>query len=382
MLGYRNAIVVTYPKRHIIKEAISLAEAAGFNTLSIITQKHFIRSKFGIGSGKAEQLKDLSKQMRCDAIIIDETLKTVQQYNLASLCGVEVIDREQLILNIFERRASTAESKIQIKLAQLSYDMIRAREKVRLAKAGEQPGFFGMGKYNADVYYLDIRKRARILKAKLLKEEFRKEIHRGQRLKSGLRTVSIAGYTSAGKTTLFNALTGESKSVGQGLFTTLSTLTRAVNLGPEKMLLSDTVGFISKLPHYMIDAFKSTLNELVYSDLVLLIVDAAESIEDMKRKVATSIQVLTELNVQMSKVIVVINKIDLIDGSDLEDKFHSLQTSQSGAYMIYLSAKDSDSIVRLRSLISHVFFREKITDLKENVPTKCGKYIAHNPPKD
>jgi GTP-binding protein HflX len=269
-----------------------------------------------------------------------------------------VIDREQVILNIFERRASTAESKIQTKLAQLRYDMIRAREKVRLAKAGEQPGFLGMGKYNADVYYLDIKKRAGALKAKLLKEESRKEIHRSQRLKSGLRTISIAGYTSAGKTTLFNTLTGELKTIGHGLFTTLSTLTRAVNVGDDKVLLSDTVGFVSKLPHYMIDAFKSTLNELVYSDLVLLVLDASEPVEDMKRKLATSTQVLNELNVQMSKVILVINKIDLVSASDLVTKLQFLEIDQSYANTstICVSAKNRDSITQLMALIEELLF--------------------------
>jgi GTP-binding protein HflX len=277
---------------------------------------------------------------------------------LAALCGVEVIDREQVILNIFERRASTAESKIQTKLAQLRYDMIRAREKVRLAKAGEQPGFLGIGKYNADVYYLDIKKRAGALKAKLLKEESRKEIHRSQRLKSGLRTISIAGYTSAGKTTLFNTLTGELKTIGHGLFTTLSTLTRAVIVGDDKVLLSDTVGFVSKLPHYMIDAFKSTLNELVYSDLVLLVLDASEPVEDMKRKLATSTQVLNELNVQMSKVILVINKIDLVSASDLVTKLQFLEIDQSYANTstICVSAKNRDSITQLMALIEELLF--------------------------
>ncbi len=163
----RHAILVTYPVKHVIKEAASLADAAGYEIQKIVTQKHLTKSKFGVGRGKAEELKDFAKSIQCDAIIIDEVIKPTQQYNLASLCGIEVVDRELLILDIFERRASTAESKIQIKLAQLRYEMIRAREKVRLAKAGEQPGFFGMGKYDADVYYLDIRRRASSSKGKV-----------------------------------------------------------------------------------------------------------------------------------------------------------------------------------------------------------------------
>jgi len=220
-------------------------------------------------------------------------LKPSQQYNLAKVCKIDILDRERLILDIFELRASTAESRIQIKLAQLRYDMVRAREKVRLARAGEQPGFFGMGKYDADVYFLDIKKRSAILKKKLEREEKRRELFRIQRSRAGLPTISIAGYTSAGKTTLFNTLTGESKMEGKEVFTTLSTFTRAINLkNDKKLLISDTVGFISKLPAYMIDAFKSTLQDITYSDLVLLVVDISQSIEEIKKKLDSSIHIL------------------------------------------------------------------------------------------
>lgn len=352
----RDAILVTYPVKHVIKEAASLADAAGYEIQKVVTQKHLTKSKFGVGRGKAEELKDFAKSIQCDAIIIDEVIKPTQQYNLASLCGIEVVDRERLILDIFERRASTAESKIQIKLAQLRYEMIRAREKVRLAKAGEQPGFFGMGKYDADVYYLDIRRRAAVLKAKLIKEESRREIHRTQRSKSRLRTISIAGYTSAGKTSLFNILTGESKTVGQGLFTTLSTFTRAIALGSNKVLVSDTVGFVSKLPPYMIDAFKSTLNELVYSALVLLILDASEPETDMKRKLASSIRILSELNVPMSRVIFVFNKIDLVSADDLDVRLQELRRDQPNAYTVCLSAKTSENIDDLKVLIKEFLY--------------------------
>src|ERR671929_510249 len=266
MSNLRRAVLITYISEDAIKEATSLADTVGYSVEKIVKQRHITRSKYGIGRGKAEEVKELLKELKFEVIIFDEVLKPTQQYHLASLCQVEIVDRERLILEIFERRASTAESRIQIKLAQLRYDMVRAREKVRLAKMGEQPGLFGMGKYDADIYYLDINKRAAVLKKKLEREEKRRDLHRVQRLKAGLSTVSIAGYTSAGKTTLFNILTGESKNTGQGLFSTLSTFTRAMKLNTRKVLVSDTVGFISKLPAYMIDAFKSTLHELTHSD--------------------------------------------------------------------------------------------------------------------
>jgi GTP-binding protein HflX len=355
MSNLRKAILITYPCKDTIKEATSLAYAAGYSVEKTVNQRHITRSKYGIGRGKAEEVKELVKQLKPEVIIFDEVLKPTQQYNLASLCKVEIIDRERLILEIFELRASTAESRIQIKLAQLRYDMIRAREKVRLAKVGEQPGFFGMGKYDADVYFLDINKRATVLKKKLEREEKRRELHRIQRLKAGLYTISIAGYTSAGKTTLFNTLTGESKVAGQGLFTTLSTSTRAIDLNDGKILVSDTVGFINKLPAYMIDAFKSTLQELTYSTLVLLVLDISQPIEEVVRKLDSSIHVMNELGVPMTKVLFVLNKVDLISINDALTKSAYLPIVGSKR-VLPVSAKTGFNITQLKDLISLLIF--------------------------
>jgi GTPase len=359
MSNLRRAVLITYPFEDAIKEATSLADTVGYSVEKIVKQHHITRSKYGIGRGKAEEVKELVKQLKLEVIIFDEVLKPTQQYNLASLCQVEIIDRERLILEIFERRASTAESRIQIKLAQLRYDMVRAREKVRLAKMGEQPGFFGMGKYDADIYYLDINKRAAVLKKKLEREEKRRDLHRVQRLKAGLSTVSIAGYTSAGKTTLFNILTGESKNAGQGLFTTLSTFTRAMKLNTRKVLVSDTVGFISKLPAYMIDAFKSTLHELTHSDLILLVLDISQSIEEMGRKLDSSIHIINELGVPMTKILYVLNKVDLIDIDDAFDKSAYLSILDSKKRILPVSAKTGFNITQLKNLISLLVFPEE-----------------------
>ena len=307
----KTALLITYPLEEATKEAISLADAAGYSIIKIVNQRNLTQSKYGIGSGKAQEVKELVEQLKPEVIIFDEMLKPSQQYNLAKVCKIEILDRERLILDIFELRASTAESRIQIKLAQLRYDMVRAREKVRLARAGEQPGFFGMGKYDADVYYLDIKKRSAILKKKLEREETRRELFRIQRSRAGLPTISIAGYTSAGKTTLFNTLTGESKMEGKEVFTTLSTFTRAINLkNDQKLLISDTVGFISKLPAYMIDAFKSTLQDITYSDLVLLVVDISQPIE-VKNRLDYLIHKIKEQGMPM-KVLFLLNKVYMI----------------------------------------------------------------------
>ena len=355
-----RTILVTYPEHNAIAEAKSLADAAGYSVEKIVTQKNISNSRYGVGRGKAQEIKDLVDQMKIDVIIFDEVLKPTQQYNLSRLCKVETIDRERLILMIFELRASSNESRIQIKLAQLRYDMVRARDKVRLAKKGEQPGFFGMGKYDADVFFLDIKRHAALLKKKLEREERRRTLYRIQRSKTGLQTISIAGYTSAGKTTLFNALTGESKDVGREMFTTLSTYTRAICVQNIKFLLSDTVGFISKLPAYMIDAFRSTLNELTYSALILLVLDISEPIQEIKRKYDSSIRVLNELGVPVSKVFYVLNKTDLINGfENVVEKINGLDMINKDCAMP-VSAKSGFNIRKLKEMMVELFAANKI----------------------
>lgn len=350
MADERKAILVTYPNKQVIEEATALADAAGYSVRQVISQRHITRSRYGIGAGKAQEIKQVVQGIKPDVIIFDEVLKPSQAYNLASLCKVEIIDRERLILEIFEHRAGTAESRIQIKLAQLRYDLVRIRENIRLAKSAEQPGFFGLGKYDADVRYLDIKRRAAILKSKLDKEKKRKELHRIQRSKAGLATISLAGYTSAGKTTLFNQITGESKTAGQGMFTTLSTSTRSTDINGNKMLISDTVGFISKLPAYMIDAFKSTLDELTYSDLVLLVLDISEDIQEINRKLDSSIKVMNELAVPITKVLYVLNKVDMTTTEDAFQKAGQLGILGS-IRVLPVSAKTGFNIDQLKNLI-------------------------------
>ena len=357
MAAEKSAILITYPLEQASKEAISLADAAGYSVIKIVTQRQITKSRFGIGKGKADEVKEMVQELKPDVIVFDEVLKPSQMYNLASLCKVEIVDRERLILEIFERRASTAESRIQIKLAQLRYELSRARDKVRLAKVGEQPGFFGLGKYEADVYFLDIRRHIVQLKKKLEKEETRRRLHRNQRARSGLPTVSLAGYTSAGKTTLFNTLTGEAKITGQGIFTTLSTTTRAIQLDGNKALINDTVGFVSKLPAYMIDAFKSTLDELRYANLILLVLDVSESINEIETKFASSLEVISEFEVPPTRIIYVLNKVDATDVQDAFDKAGMLGILDTKS-VVPVSAKTGFNVDQLKSMIRARLFEE------------------------
>ena len=350
----RSAILITYPETESIEEATALADAAGYKVWKIVTQKNITRSRFGIGHGKALEVQEMVRISNPDIIIFDEVLKPSQQYNIASLCRIEVMDRERLILDIFERRAITKESTIQVKLAELRYETIRIRDKVRLAKLGEQPGFFGLGKYDADIYSLDISKRISYLKKKLEKEKIKREMHRLHREKSGLPTVSIAGYTSAGKTTLFNRLTGETKRTGEGMFTTLSTYTRSFKINKNmKFLLSDTIGFINKLPPYMIDAFRSTLNEMTYSDLTLLVIDGSDSLKVIDKKIRSSTKVMNDLMIPLTKILYLFNKADQIEDHDLFVKTltKSKVFDPLSCHFLLISSKTGYNIGRLENFL-------------------------------
>lgn len=343
----KSAILITYPIDHVAEEAKSLAESAGYSIKEIITQRHLTRSKYGVGKGKAEEVREIVRASGVNFIIFDEVLKPTQQYNLAHLCKVDIIDREKLILQIFVLRSNTEESKIQINLAQLHYDVVRIKEKVRLAKKGEQPGFLGLGKYDADVHLLDIKSRMTILKKKLLKEENKKLLHRIGRIRQGFPTISIAGYTSAGKTTLFNRLTGESKFVDSGLFTTLSTVSRAIKLNDNKVIISDTVGFISKLPAYMVDAFKSTLQDLTFSSLVLLVLDVSHPYEVIRKQLSSSLIVMDHLGIPLGKIVYVLNKVDLVDQDSVKKAIKNLDIPTSVHKSTMISAKTGMNVDKL-----------------------------------
>jgi GTPase len=296
-------------------EISELAKAAGYEVTRIITQKAVIKSEYGVGVGKAEELEGMVTETHSDTIIIDESMTSAQANKLSAKTHAQIVDRERLILNIFARRATTTEAKLQVKLAELRYDLPRARDVVRNSMRGEQAGFMGMGEYAVDVKFRDLKRQMTFVKEKLEKTRTVKDLHITQRRKLGVPFVSLAGYTSSGKTTLFNRLAEESKEESPKLFTTLATTTRMVAFpkSKRKILLSDTVGFISRLPTYLVESFRSTLDELRYADLVLLMIDASESIESVGIKLTSCRETLNELEVDPARILLVLNKVDLLD---------------------------------------------------------------------
>ena len=257
--------------------------------------------------------------------IFDNELTPVQAYNLAKATGVEAIDRFQLILEIFARRASTFEANLQIQLARLRYELSRAKERVRLARMEEQPGFMGLGKYEVDLYYETVKRRIRSIQGKLKKKQEKRRLHRARRTELGFSSISLAGYTNAGKSSLFNMLVEEMVPVDPSLFTTLSTTTRAVRLSKRNVLLTDTVGFIDRLPLKLIQAFRSTLEETIFSDLILLVVDVSEPNEDIERKLSCCLDTIQKIGATGIPIVTALNKIDLLQEDEIQRKTEVLK---------------------------------------------------------
>ncbi len=351
-----RALLIHYPDKYIEEEAIALAEAGGYEPAAQLTQRYLDRARYGIGDGKAEEAAELVRESEIGTVLFDGSLNASQTYNLAKLCKVEVKDREKLILEIFTRRATTAEAKLQVELAELQYELPRARDKVRKAKSGEQPGFFGLGKYEVDVYVRMMKRRMATLRRKVDRVEDRREILMNHRVKSGYPAVALAGYTGAGKTTLFNRLTGESKEVDAGVFTTLSPTARGIDIGGMRVLLSDTVGFISRLPPFLVEAFKSTLEEVSYAAVVLLLVDASQPPEKMVNSHQSCLKTLADLEVPETKTLTVMNKVDLVGGEELGEKIWRLGVRET----VGVSAKTGKGLADLTRLIRERVLRSQL----------------------
>jgi len=304
-----------------------LATSAGYEVVGRVEQIREPDPRYQIGRGKVEELAQLAKERDAQRIIFDNLLKPVQAYNLAKATGIESIDRFQLILEIFAKRATTTESKMQIRLAELGHELAHAKEKVRLARKEEQPGFMGLGAYKVEVYYRTVKKQVQFIRRRLRRIQKKRILHRKRRSDLGFWSISLAGYTNAGKSSLFNALTEESVPVDAALFTTLSTKTRLAGFSKKTFLLTDTVGFIDRLPLTLINAFHSTLEETIHSDLILLVLDISEPVQLAKRKLITCQETINLIGASGVPAITVLNKIDLLSEPELQSKIEAIEES-------------------------------------------------------
>ena len=333
-----------------MQEGKGLVESLGnYNVVKCFTQKNLTHMQYGLGSGKVEEIKEFLQHTKSDQIIVDEHMTPKQIYNLEKTTGVKVVDRERLILDLFYIRSTTSEAKLQIQLAEIKYELPRIRENARLLIGNERPGKGGSGEYIVDVKFRDLKRRMAFILKKLAESRKKRDLYHDQRVENRMPIVSLVGYTSSGKTTLFNLLTQESRETSENLFTTLSTTTRSFIINGQKVLLTDTVGFIRRLPTYMIEAFKSTLEESLQADMILLLIDSSESADEIRIKYYSCMNVLEQLNVDKEKIVIIFSKIDKAEFDDVKRTITELNIMDP----ILVSPKSGYGISKLRKSISH-----------------------------
>lgn len=329
-----------------LNELAALAETLDYNVVDKMNQTREPDPTYHIGSGKVEELAQRINETEAEKVIFANPLKPSQAFKIEEKIGVEVIDRFQLILEIFAMRAASPEAKLQVEYARLNYELPRVKESVKRAKLDEFPGFRGGGEYGERARVDTIKNRMKSLEDKLESFEKSREQRRKRRRERGFNLVAIAGYTNAGKSTLLNALSSADVEVDDRLFTTLSTRTRVLDEDSQKILITDTIGFIDDLPPWLIEAFKAALEEIYLADLILLVVDASEPFREIMRKFKTSREIISESS---ADIVLLLNKIDMLSESSLQRKKESLE--RIAPEVMPISAEEGKNLDELKDFI-------------------------------
>src|SRR5215475_12553888 len=298
-----------------LAEVEELARTAGVEPVGRVVQHRArpVRRTY-VGKGKLEELKERYGAVEAECLLVDDELDPVQQRFLEDALKARVVDRTQLILDIFAQHAVTSEGKLQVELAQLEYNLPRMRGMWQhLERLGGGVGTRGPGETQLETDRRLARRRVSLLRRRLRGLGQQRSTRRKSRRRSQTPTVALAGYTNVGKSTLLNALTGAGASVDDRLFETLDPTTRSFDHDGRRYLVTDTVGFIRRLPHQLVEGFAATLEETLAADLVLHVVDASADEERMEEMVAAVDSVLADVGADELPVEIVLNKIDLVD---------------------------------------------------------------------
>lgn len=337
-----------------VEELRELVKTAGAETVgAVIQNRENIHPGTYLGKGKIQELKEMVWETGATGVVCDDELSPAQLKNLEDALDTKVMDRTMIILDIFAARAKTREGKIQVELAQLRYRAVRlVGFRNSLSRLGGGIGTRGPGETKLEVDRRRIHERISQLKSELQDVERHRDVVRKQREQSGTLTAAIVGYTNAGKSTLLNKLTGAGILAEDKLFATLDPTTRALTLpGGEKVLLTDTVGFIRKLPHHLVEAFKSTLEEARYCDVILHVVDCSNPQMDMQMHVVY--ETLRRLDIKDKEIITVFNKVDRPDAD-------TACRDMSADYKVKLSAKTGEGIGELLDLFAVILRNRRI----------------------
>lgn len=336
-----------------VAELAELVETAGAVVVGTLIQKREnIHPGTYVGTGKVFELEELIEETGATGIVCDDELSPAQLKNLEEALKTKVMDRTLIILDIFAARASTSEGKIQVELAQLKYRLSRLSGLGRsLSRLGGGIGTRGPGEKKLEMDRRLINSRVAQLNRELKEVQRHREVNRQQRKRSGIPVVAVVGYTNTGKSTLLNHLTNAEVLEEDKLFATLDPTTRILELtNHQKVLMTDTVGFIRKLPHHLIDAFRSTLEEAKYADIILHVVDASNP--QMDKQMYIVYDTLRNLEVEGKKIITAFNKTDRIGQPEPLHDFRAERT-------VHISAKYGDGLEDLKNILEEILREEK-----------------------
>lgn len=359
-----------------LEELKELLRTAGVATVGELTQKRdTVHPNTYLGPGKVAELKALIKQSDANVVVADDELTPRQQRNLEGELDKPVLDRTSVILDIFASHAHTAEGKMQVELAQLEYNMARMRGLwTHLERLGAGRGVGGIGTRGPGESQIETdrrlaRDRITVLRRRLEQVKLTRATQRAERERAHLPNVALAGYTNAGKSTLLNALTGSEVGVRNRLFHTLDPTTRTLKLHGRTFLVTDTVGFIRKLPHQLVNAFAATLEETVLADMVLHVVDAGAPEEELEAMTRAVEDVLEEIEAGSSPRMLVLNKADLLD----DERRRELSFRHPDAVLV--SAQTGEGLEELQERI-HVEFEKTLQDVELLVPYSEGGLLS------
>jgi GTP-binding protein HflX len=323
-----------------------------------------------LGRGKLTELKRAIKEADANLVACDDELAPRQERNLEAELGVPVIDRTAVILDIFADHAHTAEGKLQVELAQLEYNLQRMRGMWKhLERLGGGIGTRGPGETQLESDRRMARRRISLVKARLRDVAARRQVMRTERSRNETPTVALAGYTNVGKSTLLNALTGAHVSVDNRLFETLDPTTRSFNEGGRSYLVTDTVGFIRKLPHGLVEAFAATLEETLAGDLLLIVADASAGEEAMASQLASVRAVLEEIDALDIPQLLVLNKIDRVD------EVARRRLANRNPQAVQVSALTGEGLDTLKQRVAE-FFADRYVDVQLLLPHDHGRELS------
>jgi len=364
----RKTAIITLDEN--VSELEELARSADLEVVyEIIQRRNRPHPSSYIGKGKLTELKEVLELRKVDLILINGELRPSQHYLLECKLGVECIDRIRLVLEIFTDRASSREAQLQVQRAKLRYEIPLIREWIHNAKGGEHPGFLGTGEYETGAYYELITRQLARIEDELAKLSDDRRLRRRRRTYQGFHTVALAGYTNAGKSSLLNTITNERVLVEDRMFSTLSTTTSRLEGSRKQVLITDTIGFLTDLPHYMIESFKGTLDEIFFADLVLLVIDASDDEDIFLKKLQTSLEILFP-EVDVSSLIIVLSKSD--QTLNLSDRIEKTRSFVPCNDVVTVSSLTGDGLDQLRQSILEYF----------SYPIEMEFFLPHSSPAE